>query len=404
MNIKHSYLALLVACALIFTGLARAEFDPEAMKMHGFITQGYFYTDHNNVYGESSDYGSLDFRELAVNASYRFTPRLRGAVQLMSRRAGEVDDGAPQIDYALLDYRFSDEVDKQIGVRIGRLKTPFGFYNETRDVAFTRPTIMLPQSLYFDQARDLELSVDGAIFYSHVEVLGGRLDIDLLYGLPKKDRNVEYAYLGVDATGSFDDSEGYMARAIYNDASGSYRIGATIAEYKLGYQPGSGPGFPVDFYEFDAGDMILNVAVLSAQYNAEKWSLTAEYMLHDIDWREMGGLFTVRPESTTESFYIQGQYRLSQEWDLVLRYDELLLDKNDPDGIANSMIFPKPAHAFYSKDWTFGIGWAATHDWLFRAEYHRVEGTGWLPEQDNLNPADQIKDWNIYALQATYRF
>lgn len=404
MNIKRHFLILLSVCTLLFTGTARAEFDPEGLKIHGFITQGFFYTDHNNVYGESSDQGSFDFRELAVNTSYRFTPRLRGAVQLMSRRAGEVDDGTPQVDYALLDYRFSDAVDNQFGVRVGRLKIPFGFYNETRDVAFTRPTIMLPQSLYFDQARDLELSVDGAIFYSYVEVPGGRLDIDLLYGLPQKDQNVEYAYLGFDATGSFDDSEGYMARAIYNDDSGAYRIGATLAEYKLGYKPAGGPGFPVDFYEFNAGDMVLNVAVLSAQYNAEKWSLTAEYMLHDIDWREMGGLFTVRPESTIESFYIQGQYRLSQDWDLVLRYDELLLDKNDPDGVANSVLFPKPAHAFYSKDWTFGLGWAPTQDWLIRAEYHRVEGTGWLPEQDNMNPVAQVKDWSIYALQATYRF
>lgn len=404
MNIKRFIAVLLLVGAGMSSNVVRADFEQDSFKLNGFVTQGFFYTDHNNVYGQSSDKGSLDYRELAINTSYRFTPGLRGAVQLMSRRAGGVDDGSPQVDYALLDYRLSDAPDKQFGVRIGRLKIPFGFYNETRDVAFSRPSIMLPQSLYFDQARDQQLSVDGGIFYSYLEVPGGRLDIDLLYGSPQKDKNVEYAYLGFDATGSFSDSEGYMVRVIYNDASGSFRIGGTLTEYALEYQPAGGPGFPVDFFEFSAGDMVLNVAALSAQYNIEKWSLTAEYMLHDIDWSEMGGVFTARPEATIESFYIQGQYRISQEWDLVFRYDELHLDKNDPDGVKSSLLFPKPAHAFYSKDWTFGVGWAPTQDWLFRAEYHRVEGTGWLPEQDNPNSAAQVKDWNIYALQATYRF
>jgi len=404
MNIKRYVSVLLLSCGLLNSASVSAEFERDSLTVNGFITQGFFYTDHNNIYGQSSDNGSWNFRELAVNASYRFTPRLRGAVQLMSRRAGAVDDGTPQVDYALLDYRLSDVPDKQYGVRLGRLKIPFGFYNETRDVAFTRPSIMLPQSLYFDQARDLELSVDGGIFYSYVDVPGGRVDIDVLYGMPKTDTNVEYAYLGFDAPGQFDESEGYMARAIYNDDSGAYRIGATVAKYTLGYQPGSGPGFPINLYEFDKGDMVLNVAVLSAQYNAEKWSLTAEYMLHDIDWREMGGIFTVRPQSTIESFYIQGQYRLSPEWDLVLRYDELYLDKSDPDGVINNALFGKPRHAFYSKDWTLGVGWSPSSHWLIRAEYHHVEGTGWLPEQDNPDSSLQEKDWNIFALQATYRF
>lgn len=400
---RRPWLYAIVLGLSVMAGHAPAGVQTDGLNISGFLTQGYFYTDVNNIYGKSSEGGSWDFRELGINASYRFTPRLRGAVQLMSRRAGAVDDGSPQIDYALLDYRISDDPQAQYGFRLGRLKIPFGFYNETRDVAFTRPTIMLPQSLYFDQARDLELSVDGGILYSYLSLPGGRLDVDLLYGQPKKDSNVEYAYLSYDAPGSFEESEGYMLRAIYSDAMGQVRIGGTLGQFVLGYQPGALP-LPTP-PEFKQGDVKIDVAVLSTQYNTERWTLTGEYMWHRVNWDEIGGVFTPRPETTFESYYLQGQYRLSQEWDLVLRYDALFIDKHDRSGQLNHALFPfKPAHAFYSKDWTVGVGWAPTPAWLFRAEYHRVEGLGWLPEQDNPNPGGLKKNWNIYALQATYRF
>ena len=31
-----------------------------------------------------------------------------------------------------------------MGIRLGRMKTPLGFYNDTLDVPFTRPSILLP--------------------------------------------------------------------------------------------------------------------------------------------------------------------------------------------------------------------------------------------------------------------
>ncbi|RTE64957.1 hypothetical protein EH243_14890 [Amphritea opalescens] len=368
--------------------------------VNGFITQGFFATDHNNVYGESSDHGSFDFHEIGLNTAYRFTPKLRGAVQVMSRQAGEVDNGEPKLDYALLDYRFTDSVEQAVGVRVGRLKVPFGFYNETRDVAFTRPSIMLPQSLYFDQARDLELSIDGAILYGSLSAPGGWFDIDLLYGSPQKDTNVEYAYLAMDAAGKFDDSEGLMGRIVYNTNNGGVRVGATVSEYRLSYKPAGG-SFP---YEFNKGDLKLNVAMLSAQYNTEHWSLTGEYMVHDIDWTELGGIYAARPKTPLTSYYLQLQYRLNYNWDLLLRYDDLKLDGDDPQGVLNSQLFGRPAHNFYSKDITLGVGWRPNADWLFRAELHNVEGTGWAAEQDNQDPAALRKYWNIFALQATYRF
>ena len=400
MSINYKAVLVLTAAAMC-SSLAVADSHYEDFTVNGFLTQGYFYTDHNNVYGESSDGGSFEFREAAINTSYRFNPKLRGAAQLMSRKAGEVDNGVPKLDYALLDYRFLDSLDTASGIRVGRLKIPFGFYNETRDVAFTRPSIMLPQSLYFDQARDVELSIDGAILYSYFDVPGGWLDIDLLYGKPQTDTNVEYTYLSGDAPGKFDDSEGYLGQVIYNADGGRIRLGMTLARYELSYQPGN-LSHPL---EFDRGDMKLGLAILSAQYNAERWTATAEYMRHDLDWRELGGVFAISPQTTIESYYVQLQYRVDNNWELLLRYDDMRLDKDDPNGIANAVLFaPKPAHTFYSEDVTVGIGWNPDPSWSFRAELHNVKGTGWAAEQDNPDPSQLRKYWNIFALQATYRF
>ncbi|GGK54103.1 hypothetical protein [Amphritea balenae] len=400
MNIN--YLSALFVSGLSLLSLPALS-DPHIsdLSINGFITQGFFYTDENNIYGQSSDNGSFEFREAGINTSYRFNSRLRGAAQLMSRKAGAVDDGNPKLDYALLDYRFTDSVDNAAGIRLGRLKIPFGFYNETRDVAFTRPSIMLPQSLYFDQARDVELSIDGVIVYSYLEVPGGWLDIDLLYGKPQTDTNVEYTYLSGDAPGKFDDSMGYLGRVIYNADGGRVRLGAMLANYEFSYQPAK----PAVFLDFDKGNMKLDLFILSAQYNAEKWTATAEYMLHDLDWRELGGVFAVSPQTTIESYYLQLQYRIDQNWELLLRYDDMRLDKDDPNGTTNAILFaPKPAHTFYSEDITVGVGWKPNPDWSFRAELHNVKGTAWAAEQDNTDPTELRKYWNIFALQATYRF
>lgn len=373
------------------------------LSVNGFITQGFFYSDDNNIYGSSTD-GSLDFRELAVNARYRIRPDLHIAAQVMSRRAGAVDDGSPQLDYGLLDYRFSDKADAQYGVRLGRLKIPFGFYNETRDVAFTRPSVILPQSLYFDQARDLELSMDGAGFYGSQDIGTGRLDLDLVFGMPRHDKNVEYAYLSFDASGEFDDSEGVMFRSIYNTEGNRWRFGLTLAEFRLGYAPRPGNSFPADLQEFNAGDLKVDLAVGSVQYNTEKWTFTSEYMWQNIDWRELGGVFTVRPETEIESYYLQAQYRFARNWDLILRYDVLYLDKDDRNGTVNAALFNKAPYNFFAKDVTLGIGWKPDPAWLLRAEYHYIDGAGWLPEQDNRDASQVKRYWNLFALQATYRF
>lgn len=181
----------------------------------GFITQALVSSDANRFAGNSASGVSTQLREIALYASGQPRANLRLAGQVMSRRAGQVDDGQPRIDYLLADLSLASQPHNSYGLRIGRLKSPLGFYNDTRDVAFTRPSIMLPQSVYFDRARNLELSVDGMMFYGHYPLPGNlRLDVDLLGGYTRKDRNVEYAYFWDDLPGYFQRGAGIMGRFI----------------------------------------------------------------------------------------------------------------------------------------------------------------------------------------------
>lgn len=105
MSIRIRFLATVLAiyCSLL-APLVEATSLPESVQIHGFASQGYIQTTENDFFGDSSDGGSFDFRELGINGSWYITPNLLTAVQLVSRNAGETDDGALRVDYALVNY------------------------------------------------------------------------------------------------------------------------------------------------------------------------------------------------------------------------------------------------------------------------------------------------------------
>ena len=88
---------------MLSSRLAVAEFGlPNGLQLHGFASQGAVQTSSNRFYGNSPE-TSLDFTEIGLNASWRLSPRLLLAGQVLSRRAGDMSDGLPEIDFALVD-------------------------------------------------------------------------------------------------------------------------------------------------------------------------------------------------------------------------------------------------------------------------------------------------------------
>jgi hypothetical protein len=59
-----------------------------------------------------------------------------------------------QADWFYLDYRFQD----WFGLRAGRLKIPYGLHNEVQAIDSARVPVLLPQSVYPLQGREMDRS------------------------------------------------------------------------------------------------------------------------------------------------------------------------------------------------------------------------------------------------------
>ncbi len=379
-------------------------FKPERLKdnlqIHGFASQAFISTSNNDVFGNSDQGGGFGFTEVGLNASFRPLPRLQLSGQGLYRRAGEGSSSHPRLDFGFADYRIYSHETNQFGVRVGRLKNPFGFYNETRDVAFTRPSILLPQSIYFDRVRNFGLSSDSVQLYADTShsSLGS---IAVQFGIAKPivgDRDTKAAVIGLGQAGKLTSEVGYLGRGIYETNDGRIRLAVSGLWANVGYNP-AGLNDPLG-----PGSIQFSPIFFSAQYNTERWSLTSEYALRHFKFSGFNVPQFDNLDFYGESFYFQGEYRFNHKWEAMIRYDVLFTDRSDRNGKKFAAATGLPAHSRFAKDFVVGLRWNITPQIMLRGEYHRVNGTGWLSTLDNQNPFGTSQHWNIFAAQLSYRF
>lgn len=383
--------ALLLAVA---PGLAFAGENPEwleRLQLHAFLSQGYVNTTHNRFMGDSEE-GSLDFREAGVNLSLRPSPHWLFSAQLLSRKAGEMSNGSVNLDYGLVDFTpFSSEA-WRIGVIGGRFKNPVGLYNDTRDVPFTRPSVFLPQSIYWEKLRDIMLSSDGGQF--HGELFHGRHSLLLQLGIGRftTNENLEWAYLGNDWPGAFEnDGLSRVGRLQYEFEEGRVRLALSGIEANLRFEAEPGPP------TVGSGKTRIDYWVASFQYNAERWSLTAEYMREPVEW-ESYLLPTLNGSGQAEGYYLQGTWRATEEWEVLLRYDAAYLDRHDRDGSRQSSLSGLPAHLYFSRIWSLGLTWYITSHMMLRGQFDIADGTALLSARENPDPAAMERHWKLFSL------
>ncbi|MBP6367292.1 MAG: hypothetical protein KBA82_09035 [Nitrosomonas sp.] len=378
---------------------------PGDLQIHGFASQAYITTSDNDVFGNSDKGGSFGFTEAGLNASMRPLPRLLVSAQMLSRRAGEGSTGMPRLDFGFLDYRLYSQEANQFGIRAGRLKNPFGFYNDTRDVAFTRPSILLPQSIYFDRTRNLGLSGDSVQLYGDVAHSRlGTFSTQFGVWLPiVSDKDTETSVFFPGMNGNLTREVSYIGRGVYETNDKRIRLAISGIWLNTDYNPAAGD---TAFTEaVGAGSLQFSPIYFSAQYNAERWTLTSEYALRHFVYRDFANKTVDNFNFFGESFYFQGEYRFTPKWEGIVRYDVLFTDRSDRDGSEFHQKFGPPAHSRYAKDITVGLRWNITPEFMLRAEYHHVNGTGWLSRLDNSASEGPLsKHWDLFAIQASYRF
>lgn len=377
---------------------------PDNVQIHGFATQGYLNTTgNNNVFGNSNqDSGTFGFREVGLNASMQLLPNLLISAQALHRHAGQGSQDI-RLDYGLIDYRAYSGENSQFGIRLGRIKNPLGFYNETRDVAHTRPSIMLPQSIYFDRSRNLALAADGGHVYSETHTNKGDFSYQFGVVMPTiggaSGTTTEAALLGNDHKGHLTSQVSYIGRGMYEYNGGRVRLAVSGAQMNVGYHPGA------DILQ--AGSIRFSPIIFSAQYNAERWSLTSEYAIRHFQFSNFG-VPSLNLNFTGESYYFQGVYRFTPKWEGVLRYDVLYTNRADRSGQDYAAThLGSPAYGRYAKDVTTGVRWNVTPSFMLAAEHHYVNGTAWLAPLDNPNlsiTGQHSQHWHLFSVLGSYRF
>jgi len=369
------------------------------LEVHGFATQGYVKTSDNSFFGDSEQ-GSFEFYELGVNATMEPSPSVRLSGQLLARRAGEMYSGTPIVDFAVADLTLHNTESSAVGMLLGRIKNPLGIFNETRDVAFTRPGIFLPQVVYYDKVRNLIMSSDGAGLRVNMFGPAANLTFYAAAGKPVIDENVEHGFLGAGFSGDLvPDGVSSLARVSLEAPNERVLAAISIAESSMEFN--SGPRDPMG-----NGKIGFTYGIASVQFSQESWTFTAEYMREPTKWTGFSPSIFDGMKAAAEGYYAQLAWVVSEDLELMVRYGESFADRDDKSGerFSKKTYGLVPAHTRYSKIFTSGIRWDVTQNLMMRVEYQSHHGTFILSSRENPNPSDLEPNWDMFSLSASYRF
>ncbi len=402
--------------------------------LNGFVSQGYLNTSENNYLMPRSISGTAAFTEAAITLTARPMDRLRVGIQFLGRNFGNAGNDQVLIDWAYGDYRWKD----QLGFRAGKVKMPFGLYNEGRDVDMLRTSIFLPQSIYNEKQRDFTLAYEGAGAYGNFDLQGvGELDYHVYVGT----LNVPDSSTGLwtDLFASFSqDLEPVVGLAVDNDYNNSpgtaeagfrsmddpqvtfpwifggavnwttplegLRLGSsalqgryniqTVLRYDVIIPEGNnGAGYHPYDIAIDQTHKINHIATFSAEYIRGDLTLAAEYYHDDFD------------DDTTRGWYVLAGNRFSRLLSLAAYYSDA-----EPAGGDHAKRVQElsglPEFYGWQRDLTISSRFDLTDFWLFKLEYHFIDGVALTqPRTLEENLDDPMKrHWGMFVAKTTFHF
>ncbi len=392
-----------VLLCLAGAGMAQA-FDPDEIEIHGFASSGYIQSDHNNYLLLSED-GSFEFNEAGLNVTTSLSENIRAGMQLFSRDQGDVGNNDITLDWAFLDYRWKEA----LGLRLGRIKTPLGQYNDIRDYDMLRTSILLPQGLYNEFFREAMIAYQGAGLYGNISLgAGGRLGYDAYGGaMEVKPDGIMAKYISDDETvvtsSSIDRMAGGQLRW-YTPLSG-LTLGSTFMQLEMviNLQSRTVPLYvttdvpKMQFFYFSAG------------YDLGDWTFAAEYHRWKSDFTNILDLSRLEQpspppsEGTTDSdaYYVLVSYRLTDWFEAGAYYTVFYDERDDRDG-DNLVLQGYPDYYGWQKDLALSARFDITDSWLIKLETHFVNGSALCDFSDN--PDGLEEDWMLFAVKTTFNF
>ncbi|HET8708027.1 MAG TPA: hypothetical protein VFM46_17110 [Pseudomonadales bacterium] len=380
----------------------------EGWHYNGFINQTLINTSNNFMFGKTDDAVSLDYRELALIVNGTLLPQVDFSSQLLSRKAGTADDGSPRVDYAFLSWRFHEDFSTSHGFRLGRLKAPIGFYNDSRDSPFTRNGIFLPQSIYLDRARNYIMRADELMYLGewrndqwtlNWKIAGG-------YNIPDGDEITDMFNVPERANPSFEHARSWHFQVMADYDAGRIRFGYSEYDSPNHYQ--------ITILSPPIGEVKSNAGsrwrVLSFEYNDVLWGVTAEYERATFTFNGVSpNPFDPGYRDYPEGGYLQFNWNLSAKQSLFFRKDFLYFNRNDKNGeVYSQLMLPKfsgtiPIDRFGRAN---VVGWSyrPAPEWLIRLDVSKNSGVLMTTQRDAPSGYVAKRDWNMAALAVSWRF
>ena len=354
------------------------------LELHGFASQGFLLTTANNYLANSSR-GSFEFSEVGLNFTLPATDRLRLGLQLFSRQLGPIGDYRATLDWYYLDYHWRD----WLGIRAGRVKLPFGLYNDINDIDSARTAVLLPQSIYPAQNRDFLLAQTGAEIYGYQHLGGaGALDYRLYAGTIfldlKQQPGSPITVVNLDVP--------YVVggRVLWGLPIEGLRLGVSLQALRLDTDllaPGaSGP--------------------IQLQIPATLWVASAEYVVRELLFAVEYSRWLVKAESsrpdifpnsstTSERAYALASYRVNS-WLQAGTYYSLFFPDVDHRGGRETR----------QNDLALSFRFDVNSFWLIKVEGHYLHGTAALSSSlnDNQPLSALTPDWALFTVKTTAFF
>lgn len=383
------------AAAVLVAGLALAHTTAHAdgdidvlgtpLESHGFVSQGFILSTSNNYLADETTHGSFEFSEAAINFTLQLTDRLRTGMQLFAHDLGRSGDYRATFDWYYLDYHWQD----WLGVRVGRVKLPFGLYNDTSDIDAARVPVLLPGSIYPPQNRDYLLALTGVDLYGYrVLCRGGALDYHLYGGTIF----VPFETQPGSPVAVLDAKVPYVAggRLLWETPLEGLRLGASVQGLELDTDDLTLADSTPFYYDISA-----ILAVASAEYQHDDLLLAAEYARWfldvDSDNPDYPGGDTVQ-----ERGYLMGAYRFTPWLQGAAYYSLYYPDVDHRNDGRNSK----------QDDAALTLRFDINPHWLVKLEGHFMHGTAVLSPalNDGTSPRDLAPNWGLFLAKTTAYF
>jgi len=374
---------LMVALTLsaLVTNARADELTPEesAIQIHGFVSQGALLTSDNNFLA-NTERGSFEFSEGAITITKQLDSKLRVGFQLFARDLGPLGNYSAKFDWFNLDYHWRD----WLGVRAGRVKIPWGLYNDSADVDAAHAVVLLPQSIYSIANRDFLLAQTGVEIYGYRRIGAlGALDYRAFAGT---------VYLQLPATPAVmysNEDVPYIVgtRVAWETPAPGLRVVGSVYGAELSADAVQ-PGVPFTLHPVQQSKGVM----ASLEYTADALVVAAEYSRgHSEVTVPLPGMPPSVSAVTAEGGYLMASYRLAPWIQPAMYYSFSYPNVGNRDGSAQ-----------HSHDSAASLRFDITPNWILKIEGHAVRGTAGVTEA--MNPDGRSNRWYLLAAKTTVYF